>query len=84
MSNVVALSSTVNSISEAAKDSAIRNGRRLSLVSPEIEPPIITGSNGRTHGASTVRMPAMNAPISRNICATSSRLVCGVHGICRT
>jgi len=68
MSSVVALSSTVNTINETANDPAIKNGRRLSLVLPLIEPPIITGNNGSTHGAKTVSTPAINAPPrSKNI-----------------
>jgi hypothetical protein len=64
---VVAFSSKVKVIIDTAKDAAIRIGRFLFLVSPTTEPPMITGNNGRTHGASTVSIPARKAPNNKNI-----------------
>lgn len=77
MSSVVALSRTVNKISEIPSEVAIKIGRRLSRLSPLIEPPIITGSSGKTQGAKTVKIPAMKAPISKNIyyCAVGVAVV---------
>lgn len=65
--SVVALRSKVNTSNETANDAAIMSGRFLSLFSPLTEPPIMIGSRGRTQGASTVNIPAMKAPNSKNI-----------------
>jgi hypothetical protein len=64
---VVAFKRRVKIIRETASETAIIIGRRLSLVLPLTDPPIIIGSNGRTHGAKTVSMPAIKAPMSKNI-----------------
>ena len=62
ISKEVAFSKIVNSISDTASEIAIMYGRYLSLTLDRL-PPIITGRTGRTHGASTVKIPAKKAII---------------------
>lgn len=70
-STVVALMSREKTITEAARLPAMSTGRSqfilfLSWLTSTSEPPIITGSNGRTQGAATVRTPAMKESMSKN------------------
>lgn len=59
--------SRVKNITDKAKDIVIITGLRLSCRLPLTDPPIIIGNNGKTHGANTVKNPAINELISSNI-----------------
>ena len=61
---VEALSRNVKMIIDTAKDATTIYG--VALLLPDADDPMTTGSNGRIHGASTVRTPAINA-IARNV-----------------
>lgn len=59
---------------DAAKPAAITSGRNhfrsvCSLLLWSNDPPTMTGRSGSTHGAATVKTPAMNDRISRAITA---------------
>lgn len=58
MSRVDAFNNIVKSIRDTINEMIIIYGLFLSV--PASHPPRITGSSGRMHGASTVRMPARN------------------------
>ena len=57
INKLVNFSKIVNTINEAASEKVIIYGRHLL---PPIPPPMITGRSGRTQGAKTVRIPAIN------------------------
>lgn len=57
MKAVVTLSNKVKIKTEKPSDKTIVKAR-LALVPPAIEPPTITGNNGKIQGAKTVSMPA--------------------------
>lgn len=52
---------------EAISEPAIMYGRFLSLSSLVKEPPTMTGNNGSTQGAGTVRIPLINGISSNSI-----------------
>ncbi len=59
MKAVEAFRRNVKIIIDTAKDATTIYG--VALLRPEAEEPITTGSNGKMHGAKTVRTPAINA-----------------------
>ena len=58
--SVETLRRSVNKNTDAPSEAEITNARRT-LLSPETEPPIMTGRSGKVQGASTVSKPATNA-----------------------
>ena len=70
MKSVLALRSKVKAMTETPSETMIVRAFLLfHLDSPpdDSEPPTITGSKGRMHGASTVRTPAINEIARSNI-----------------
>ena len=61
---VETLSMKVNAMTESAKDPTTTYG--VHLLRPAADEPMTTGSNGKMHGAKTVKSPAMNAT-TRNV-----------------
>ena len=67
ISAVLTLSTSVKTMIEAISEPAIMYGRFLSLSSLVKEPPTMTGNNGSTQGAGTVRIPLINGISSNSI-----------------
>ena len=69
MNNVLTLSRKVKAITESPSERTIVNTFFFcaSFPAPVRDPPTMTGSNGKIHGASTVSTPAINDTRRRNI-----------------